>query len=251
MKVIFLFVQLVLFYHFSNSQSFEILVDNRDNRSYKTVKIGSQVWMAENLGSQYFRNGDIIPQAKTKEEWFKASEEKTPAWCYYENDSSNNQKFGKLYNWYAVNDKRGLAPEGWIIPISTDVRQLIEYLCNLKGIREVGCVTPEPCKCSSVEVGDLVKLSINKEWGKKATNKTGWSAAPGGFRVVWASLKGEPVAYFKLKGTFAIWWLADSMDPNQGGYSSNEFSMSDKNDFVGMSQSNRGFGFSVRCIRVD
>ena len=65
-----------------------------------------------NLDVTTFRNLDRIMEAKTDEEWIKAGEQGIPAWCYYNNDPANNELFGKLYNWYAVNDKRGLAPEG-------------------------------------------------------------------------------------------------------------------------------------------
>ena len=82
----------------------------------KSVKIGNQIWMAENLDVNHFRNGDLIPEAKTDEEWERAGQEEKPAWCYYDNNPENGKKYGKLYNWYAVNDKRGLAPVGWHIP---------------------------------------------------------------------------------------------------------------------------------------
>jgi len=84
------------------------------------VTIGNQVWMSQNLNVDKFRNGDPIPHAETREEWEKAGENRHPAWCYYDNDSANADKYGKLYNWYAVNDPRGLAPEGWKIPSHED-----------------------------------------------------------------------------------------------------------------------------------
>ncbi len=90
--------------------------DSRDQGVYKTVKIGTQIWMTENLNVDRFRNGDLIPEVKTKEEWVAAGKRGNPAWCYYDNNPENGKKFGKLYNWYAVNDKRGLAPKGWHIP---------------------------------------------------------------------------------------------------------------------------------------
>lgn len=79
----------------------------------KTVKIGTQTWMTENLNLSTFRNGNPIPEAKTIEEWERAGNEGKPAWCYYNNDPRNGAKYGKLYNWFAINDPRGLAPEGW------------------------------------------------------------------------------------------------------------------------------------------
>jgi uncharacterized protein (TIGR02145 family) len=69
-----------------------------------------------NLDVTTFRNLDPIMEAKTDEEWIKAGQQGIPAWCYYENDEKHNARFGKLYNWYAVNDKRGLAPEGYRVP---------------------------------------------------------------------------------------------------------------------------------------
>ena len=72
--------------------------------------------MSKNLNVSRFRNGEIIFEAKTIEEWEKAGENKTPAWCYYNNNPTNGAKYGKLYNWYAVNDIRALAPKGWHIP---------------------------------------------------------------------------------------------------------------------------------------
>lgn len=75
------------------------------------VIIGDQVWMASNLDVDTFRNGDPIPHAKTDEDWELAGANGEPAWCYYGNNPGNSEEFGKLYNWYAVNDPRGLAPE--------------------------------------------------------------------------------------------------------------------------------------------
>ena len=69
-----------------------------------------------NLDVTSFRNLDPIMEAKTDEEWIKAGQQGIPAWCYYENDEKHNARFGKLYNWHAVNDKRGLAPEGYRVP---------------------------------------------------------------------------------------------------------------------------------------
>lgn len=91
------------------------------------VRIRKQVWHEKNLDLAFFRNGDPIPQAQSKEEWTKAIEDKQPAWCYYDNDSTSAEKRGKLYNWYAVNDKRGLAPKGWRVPNLDDIRILNDF----------------------------------------------------------------------------------------------------------------------------
>lgn len=97
------------------------------------VTIGTQVWMTKNLNVDKFRNGDSIPQAKTAEEWKKAGNKGQPAWCYYDNDPANGEKYGKLYNWYAVTDPRGLAPEGFHIPRNAEWIIFEYYLGQDKG----------------------------------------------------------------------------------------------------------------------
>jgi uncharacterized protein (TIGR02145 family) len=82
----------------------------------QTITIGTQVWMTENLNVEKFRNGDPIPEAKTEGEWKAYGEAGEAAWCNYDNDPKNGEKYSKLYNWYAVSDPRGLAPQGWHIP---------------------------------------------------------------------------------------------------------------------------------------
>ncbi len=94
----------------------------------KEIKIGSQIWADKNLNESYFRNGDPIPEAKTYEEWKKAGDEGSPAWCYYANDAENGKKYGKLYNWYAVIDQRGLIPYGWHVPSDLEWKQLVDFL---------------------------------------------------------------------------------------------------------------------------
>ncbi len=93
----------------------------------KTKKIGNQEWMAKNLDISTFRNGDPIPEMKTTEEWKMANRKKEPAWCYYENSPENGKKYGILYNWFAVVDPRGLAPEGWHVPSLHEFNELLEY----------------------------------------------------------------------------------------------------------------------------
>jgi uncharacterized protein (TIGR02145 family) len=90
----------------------------------KYVKIAKQIWMRENLNVSNFKNGDKIPEIKSDEEWLKCHHEKKPAWCYYNNDPEMGEKYGKLYNWYAVNDSRGIAPKGWHIPSATEFNTL-------------------------------------------------------------------------------------------------------------------------------
>lgn len=85
-------------------------------------------WMPKNLTTSTFRNGDSIPEVKVDKEWFEAAKEGRPAWCYYNNDPANGKTYGKLYNWYAVNDARGLAPKGWHIPTDREWQILVDSL---------------------------------------------------------------------------------------------------------------------------
>ena len=96
------------------------------------VQIGNQKWTEFNLNVSTFRNGDSIPEAKTSEEWQKAGIDKQPSWCYYENDSNYGSRYGKMYNWYAVNDPRGLAPQGWHIPNREEWGILVQYCGGYK-----------------------------------------------------------------------------------------------------------------------
>ena len=91
------------------------LTDARDGKVYKTVVIGNSTWLSENLNTDKFRNGDLIPQAKSTVEWVKFASSKTPAWCYYNFDSKNGLIYGKMYNAYCMSDPRGLAPDNWHI----------------------------------------------------------------------------------------------------------------------------------------
>lgn len=92
------------------------------------VKIGDQVWTTKNLNVSNFRNGEPIYYAANQKEWEKVSREKIPAYCYLNFDSSNEKKYGKLYNFYAVTDSRGLAPAGWHVPSSREFLTLINAL---------------------------------------------------------------------------------------------------------------------------
>ena len=104
------------------------ITDSRDGKIYKTVTIGKQTWSSENLNAVTFSNGDSIPEARTVEEWIKAGSEGKAAWCYFDNSSVIGEKYGKLYNWFAVNDPRGLAPKGAHIPDDSEWTKLTDFL---------------------------------------------------------------------------------------------------------------------------
>jgi uncharacterized protein (TIGR02145 family) len=102
--------------------------DIREEVNYKTVTIDEQIWLARNLNACTFLNGDPIPEAKTDKEWQNAGNSGKAAWCWYENNVRSEKRYGKLYNWYAVTDPRGLAPEGWRIPEDAEWTVLVSML---------------------------------------------------------------------------------------------------------------------------
>ena len=124
-----LFLELSSFYFLIFSKE-EVQIDlnwSLSNYDLDSVVVDNVMWTKDNLNVDRFRNGEIIPEAKTPEEWKKASEERKPVWCYYGNDSLNTRNGkGKLYNAYAVLNESGLAPEGWHIASKTDYEKLIE-----------------------------------------------------------------------------------------------------------------------------
>jgi len=189
-----------------------------DGNVYKTKKIGDQIWMVENLNVSHFRNGDPVPEARTKAEWELAGNEHKPAWCYYNNDSANAKQYGKLYNWYAINDPRGLGPAGWRVPNNNEWGEFIEYL---GGSNEAG-----------------TKMKSSTGWGSTGNgdNSGGFAGLPGGGRLV----NGD----FVDMGRAGIWWGASENSTNTAwGYNLNE---SDGSVLRGIFD--KATGLSVRSI---
>jgi uncharacterized protein (TIGR02145 family) len=134
-----------------------------DGNSYRITNINGQIWMAQNLNTTRFRNGDLIPQATTTAEWNAAASAGTPVWAYYNYDPDNEAIYGKLYNWHAVNDSRGLAPDGYRIATNSDWSNLVSFL--------------------GVDPGGKLKQTGTTRWNAPntgATNEFGFSALPGG-----------------------------------------------------------------------
>jgi len=190
---------------------------------YNSVKIGNQVWMSENLNVSTFRNGDPIPEAKTAEEWKKAGEKKQPAWCYYDNDPANGAKYGKLYNWYAVSDSRGLAPTGWHIPSDAEWTKLTDFL---GGIDARVLITG-------------AKMKSKNGWydNGNGNNSSGFSGLPGGYRYGSGAFGGV--------GGYGYWW--SSTEDGTGSAWLRTLVYSNGNVYRGYDY--KGGGFSVRCLR--
>jgi uncharacterized protein (TIGR02145 family) len=123
------------------NQNFELNLTDQNGNTFDTVQIGVQTWSSKNLNVDKFRNGDPIQQVKSDNEWVSAAKKQKPAWCYFKNDPANGDKYGKLYNWYAVNDARGLAPQGWHVPDQYEWNQFVNYLggfpINIKNIKKL------------------------------------------------------------------------------------------------------------------
>jgi uncharacterized protein (TIGR02145 family) len=130
----------------------QIKQEKEEQLIYKTVNINGQKWMAENLKVDKFRNGEIIPEAKTLDEWNKFYKRQQPAWCYYNGDKNFGEPLGKIYNFFAVIDPRILAPVGYDIPTSGDWNDLSDFLeHNSKQIRSKSNWKDEPMTTSQIE----------------------------------------------------------------------------------------------------
>jgi len=186
--------------------------------SIATVKIGDQVWSKENLNVNQFRNGDAILEAKTEEEWERAGEMGRAAWCYFDNDSLNGKKYGKLYNYYAVTDERGLAPAGTHVATDEEWTKLSNFL----GGEDIAGI----------------KLKSNKGWQGKGNgdNASGFSALPGGYRYF--------SGIFFNAGQDGSWWTATQSGE---GYALLRYLYS-ANTNIFSNRLNFKLGLSVRCV---
>ena len=205
---------------------------------FSEANIGTQVWMDENLNVSSFRNGQEIFEAKTVDDLNRASNAKSPAWCYYNFDSSNNSKFGKLYNWYAVNDSRGLAPIGWHIPTAEEWTALLSYLGI--DLYYMGYTHPVPTNQklpNSLEYnGSGQKLWSSQGWSyRKGLSPCGFNAIPGGYYY----------GGFKELNSSGIWYTSSS-----GGtykrpihFSIGSYGIVTQNDWGAECM------FSVRCVK--
>ena len=189
------------------------------NVDANVVTIGNQVWMTKNLDVVTFRNGDTIPEAKTDDEWRRAGIEKQPAWCYYENNTANFQKYGRLYNWYAVKDPRRIEPVGFRVPTDAEWTQMIVFL----GGRD--------------SAGTRLKSIIGWKYNGNGNDISKFSAFPGG----WRSSTG---AFYDIEYRGAFWTSTFFNDIN-AKYRSMEYDSTSVKD----SYTYNGDGLSIRCLR--
>ncbi len=194
---------------------------DQDGNIYKTVKIGTQTWMAENLKTTKYRDGTMIPNFSEYNDWH--GNYTTGAYCNYDNDEKNVATYGRLYNLFAVSDIRNIAPVGWHVPSDKEWTTLITYLggASKAGIklREIGT--------------SHWKIQLDE-----ATNESGFTALPGGSR--------DYDGYFQYIYNIGTWWsktpgravtgLCRSISCNTG------YEVTSEDNFGTM-------GFSIRCLK--
>ena len=184
-----------------------------------TIVIGTQQWMEKNLDVLTYRNGDVIPQVTDATAWAGLT---TGAWCWYSNSADNGAIYGKLYNWYAVNDPRGLAPQGWHIPTDEEWTTLKSLLGG------------------ELVAGGKMKTTGTTRWttpNTSATNECGFAGLPGGIR--------NTSGTFVDVGVSGYWWSASEISSTDawGRYLLNFSGRLLENSL------NKKNGFSVRCLR--
>ena len=199
------------------------LVYDIDSNLYRTVRIGDQVWMAENLRVKHYNNGDPIENLMDSEIWFSID---SGAYCIFNFDIHKNEHkyyYGPLYNYYAAVDERKIAPSGWHVPSDEEWRILIEYL----GGEEIA--------------GGKLKATSTEHWAGDntgATNETGFSGLPSGFRLerldsVNFGYRGY-CGYWSTTGNQTHAWMI-SLSWNTGS--------------INRTKMSKQTGMSIRCIK--
>jgi len=199
------------------------LVFDSDGNSYQSVNIGNQSWFSKNLDVTHYRNGEVIPNVTDPVQWRNMT---TGAWRYYNNDPALGAIYGKLYNWYAVNDPRGLAPNGWSIPSKEDWSVLTDFL---------GGWTQASRKMREVGTEHWLTNEDN------VTNESKFTSIPSGLYFY-----QEGVSLCDGLGIVAYYWSSTETGDTTAyemGVSSNPFS--NVSGFDG----DKHYGFSVRCVR--
>lgn len=194
-------------------------VTDIDGNVYKTVRIGNQIWMAEDLKVAHYRNGDPICNIERSVNLSKLT---SGAWCYNNSIFENETKHGNLYNWFAVTDSRDIAPYGWHIPTYTEWTNLVTYL----GGESVA--------------GDKLREAGVKHWESPnagATNKSGFTALPGGARSH---------NLFDITRSAGFWWSSTANNNDNAFYFRIEI---EESLATSRSTWEKGMGLSVRCIR--
>jgi uncharacterized protein (TIGR02145 family) len=212
-------------------------VTDIDGNVYTTVKIGRQVWTVENLKTANYNDNTAIPLVKDKDEWGKCELSNKAAYCWYNNNIAYKEKYGALYNWYAVNTGK-LAPKGWHVPTDAEWDELQEYLIangyNWDGTTEDNNIA-KAMAAKTDWLADDYEGTIGNDLSKN--NRSGFSALPGGCRY--------PIGFFDNQGEIVYWWSTmeyGSSDAYDRELNYN-YSALTKLDY------HKNSGFSVRLVR--
>ena len=254
MKKLFFLIVSILFTGHVHTQTEEAF----GGRIITPVKIGNQIWSTANLDVEYYRNGDPIPYVSDPEMWKSML---MGAWCYYDNDPAN-WIYGKLYNGYAVNDPRGLAPEGWRVARHHDWIALKKYLSKgYSGFTServaVGKMRDYPSPYWSKKGGEKelipASLRVNNNGPDEEfiiDNGSNFSALPGGMRL-------DDAKFYGINNV-AQWWSPDSRDvahpydtyQNSVYFDNVEYLLLGAHPSIYMHQAvNRKYGLSVRLVK--
>jgi len=215
----------------SNKKTEEIKeVKDVDGNSYAVVKIGDQWWMAQNIQVTHYRNGDPIRYVPDSTEWGGLLE---GAYCAYNNDKEYVSTYGYLYNWYAVIDPRGFAPEGWHVPSDADWKRLERNLGMSRS-------QADSIEWRGTAEGGKLKATGTWYWenyNTGATNESGFSALPGGLRDFYGQ-------YYSLGSLTYYWTSTQSRD-----YGAWYRHLYRGNANIQRSRYPEYYGLSVRCIK--
>ncbi len=195
----------------------EKIVD-RDGNSYAAIQTGPMIWTGKNLDVTHYRNGDLIPEVKDPEEWATLT---TGAWCYNENKHENGTTYGKLYNWYAVNDPRGLAPKGWHVATDAEWSALGDLL---GGTENAG--------------GALKASRLWRDQKSEGESNSGFEAIPAGARR-------DSDGHFMPPGEYSrLWSSTEAAAKSAWCRSLGYFDAA-----LRRGKANKNTGFSVRCVK--
>ena len=189
-----------------------------DGNIYATVQIGTQLWMAENLKVTKYRDGSAIPNITTNGDWVGLS---TAAYGDYDNNSTNSETYGRLYNWYAVDDDRGVCPEGWHVSSDAEYTILTDYLGG------------------GLVAGGKMKEEGTEHWNSPntgATNESGFTSLPAGHRVF------DHGNYADMGNGCHFWSSSES--GNLAWY----WVMNYVSSYIGRDDTVKQYGFSIRCL---
>jgi uncharacterized protein (TIGR02145 family) len=198
---------------------------DQEGNVYKTIVIGTQEWMAENLNTSVYRNGEAIPTNLDNATWEVTT---SGAWAYSNNDASYACPYGKLYNWYACVDARQLCPAGWHVPTDAEWTVLTDFLGG------------EAVAGGKMKTTGTLEAATGLWYfpNQGATNSSGFSGAPGGFRF------GNGV-YLNF-GYDSFWWSSSEFDTNLSWYRYLGYLYGNANRYYDLGKRS---GFSVRCLR--